>query len=165
MRLTLQTWRVADAEIQEVEEEAQRLIQGGSRVADQVVDKWARVEVRAALDGLVLERNVSPSEIISVTDDLFKVADMSRLRVLAFAYEEDLPPLDTLASEYRTWRITIPADPSAVPQVGQIEQIGRVIDPMRAHGPGHGLGREREWEAAPGSLSPPPLNFPPRVTR
>jgi membrane fusion protein, heavy metal efflux system len=129
--LTLQTWRVADAEIKQVEEEAQRLVQGGTRVADQVVDKWARVEVRAALDGLVLERNVSPGEIISVTDDLFKVADVSRLRVLAFAYEEDLPRLDTLASEHRRWRITIPADPSAAPQTGQIEQIGRVIDPMQ----------------------------------
>ena len=128
---TLQTWRVGEAEIKEIEAEAQRLIQGGTRVSDELVDKWARVEIRAALNGVVLECNAALGDIISVTDDLFKVADLTRLRVLAYAYEEDLPQLDSLPREQRRWTITIPADSSAAPQTGEIEQIGRIIDPTQ----------------------------------
>jgi cobalt-zinc-cadmium efflux system membrane fusion protein len=51
-------------------------------------------DVVAPLDGVIIERNVALGELVDTTSDLFKVADLSRLGVLAHAYEEDLPTLD-----------------------------------------------------------------------
>ena len=131
MLRTLQTWRVADDELQIVKAEADRLIAGGTKLSDEQAEKWARVELRSALDGVILERNAAVGDIVTSTDDLFKVADLSRFRVLAYAYEEDLPSLDALSAEQRFWTITLPAEPKTVAQRGAIEQIGHIIDPMQ----------------------------------
>lgn len=128
---TLHTWRVEQEEIKDVEAEAQRLIAGQTKLSDDQAAKWARVEIRTALDGVILEHNVAVGDIVTSTDDLFKVADLSRFRVLAYAYEEDLPSLDRLPAEQRHWIISVPADPELAPQHGMIEQIGHIIDPMQ----------------------------------
>jgi cobalt-zinc-cadmium efflux system membrane fusion protein len=128
---TLQTWRVADEEIKEVQTEADRVIAGATALSGEQAQQWARVELHSALDGVILERNVAVGDIVTTTDDLFKVADLSRFRVLAYAYEEDLPSFDALPVEQRRWTITVPADPGIPAQQGKIEQIGRIIDPMQ----------------------------------
>ena len=89
------------------------------------------MEVRAALDGVVLERNVAVGDMVSTEEDFFKVADLSRLRVLAYAYEEDLPMLDALAPERRKWTISLPADSTLPHQEGTIDRIGNIIDPTQ----------------------------------
>src|SRR5262249_52165274 len=94
-------------------------------------ERWARVEVRAARSGTVLEQNISIGDMVSTSDDLFKVADLSRLRVLAYAYEEDLPRLDGLAADQRQWTISGPAATQMPPGKGDFEQIGRIIDPTQ----------------------------------
>lgn len=128
---TLQTWRVADDDIAAVEAEAKKLIGNDGTTSSELAERWARVEVRSAIDGVVLERNVAVGDIVAPSDDLFKVADLSRLRVLAFAYEEDLPQLDALTADQRRWTITVPANPQAPPQSGAIGQIGHIIDPTQ----------------------------------
>lgn len=128
---TLQTWRVAEDELEVVQAEADRLIAGETKLSDEQAAKWARVELRSALDGIILERNASLGDIVTSADDLFKVAGLSRFRVLAYAYEEDLPSLDSLSAEQQYWTITLPADPNIAAQRGAIEQIGHIIDPTQ----------------------------------
>jgi cobalt-zinc-cadmium efflux system membrane fusion protein len=126
---TMEAWRLTPEEIQAVREEAKRLHgdQAGKRHA-QVAD-WARIEVRAPLDGTVLERNFSLGDLVDTADDLFLVAQLDRLRVTAHAYEENLSALDALPPEGRKWSLVVPADPTIHLQRGEFEQIGRIIDP------------------------------------
>ncbi|HEY2415384.1 MAG TPA: efflux RND transporter periplasmic adaptor subunit [Pirellulaceae bacterium] len=128
---TLQTWRVDEDEISTVEAEAKQIITGKEQPSSQQSERWARVEVRAARSGTILEQNIAIGDIVATSDDLFKVADLSRLRVLAYAYEEDLPRLDTLTTDQRQWIISVPADPQMSPRQGVFEQIGRIIDPTQ----------------------------------
>ncbi len=51
---------------------------------------------RAPLDGVILEKNLTIGDIVTTDDDLFKIADLSRLVVMANVYEEDLPTLSAI---------------------------------------------------------------------
>jgi len=108
-----------------------RLIGSTKETPSEVAEQWARVEIKAAIDGTILEQNVAVGDIVTPMDDLFKIANLSRLRVIASAYEEDLPRLDAMPIEERKWSITIPAEPNVVPIPGSIEQIGKIIDPTQ----------------------------------
>ena len=68
-------------------------------------------------------------DLIDTSTDLFKVADLSRLRVTAHAYEEDLPALDALPAGQRAWSIVVNSEPGVVLRPGSFDQIGSIIDP------------------------------------
>jgi cobalt-zinc-cadmium efflux system membrane fusion protein len=125
---TLRTWRLTDEEIGAIRSEAE-LIRTRKASHDSPVEKsWARVELRAPLAGTVLEKNLAIGDIVDTAADLFKIADLSQLRVWAHVYEEDLPTLLALPKPIR-WTIRLKSDPAAAPLVGQIEKIGDIIDP------------------------------------
>jgi cobalt-zinc-cadmium efflux system membrane fusion protein len=126
---TLQSWRVSKEEIDAVRAEAQRIGRDKMQDHEELVRQWARVEVRSPLDGVIIEKNVALGDLIDTSTDLFKVADLSRLRVTAHAYEEDLPALDALQSGPRTWSIVVSSEPGAVARAGSFDQIGSIIDP------------------------------------
>jgi cobalt-zinc-cadmium efflux system membrane fusion protein len=126
---TLQSWRVSKEEIDAVRAEADRLARDRTHDHEELVRQWARVEVRAPLDGVIIEKNVALGDLIDTSTDLFKVADLSRLRVTTHAYEEDLPALDALKSGQRGWSIVVNSEPGAVPRPGNFDQIGTIIDP------------------------------------
>lgn len=128
---TLQSWRESEETIQALHEEVKRHSTAAPHSDDELVHQWARVEVRAPLTGVVLERNITTGEMVQTTDELFKIADLSRLRVVAYAYEEDLPRLDALPADQRRWRVTVPAEPEAEPQDGAIDRIGQIVDPAQ----------------------------------
>src|SRR5439155_6113253 len=116
------------AEIQVVKDEAQRIRQRqGRRDRDRERD-WASVEVRAPFDAVVLERNVATADIADTTTDLFKVADLSRLSVWAYVYEDQLPALLNLSKPI-PWTVRLKSDPSARPLLGRIDMIGSIVDP------------------------------------
>src|SRR5262249_25519588 len=101
---TLQAWRLTEGEIAAVRQEAEHLSHG-KQARDPARERTgARVEVRAPLAGTILEKNANVGGIVDTTADLFKVADLSRLTVLAHAYEEDLPALLALPRPIR-WSI------------------------------------------------------------
>ncbi len=131
IRRTLQTWRVTPNEIAEIEAEANRLTGSTQEPPSEVAERWARVEIRAAINGTILEQNITVGDMVSPNDDLFKVANLSRLRVMASAYEEDLPRLDALSPSQRKWSVSIPADPNVASIEGEIEQVGKIIDPAQ----------------------------------
>ncbi len=110
----LQSWRISKEEIDQVRAEADRLAresgaapEGGERDRDEMVAQWAKLDVLSPLDGTVIERNVALGDLVDTNIDLFKVADLSRLRVVAHAYEEDLPSLDALTNDRRTWSVSV----------------------------------------------------------
>ncbi len=130
-RRTLQIWRISPEEFAEVEAEAKRLIDSTQEAPSEIAEQWARVEVKAANEGIILEHNVAVGDIVNSSDVLFKLGGLTRLRVIAAAYEEYLPLLDAMSPSERTWSISVPADPSLAPIKGAIEQIGQIIDPTQ----------------------------------
>ena len=78
---------------------------------------------------MILERNIAMGDLVDTSLDLFKIADLSRLRVVANAYEEDLPSLDALKGSDRRWMIRVGAEPEAESRPGQFDGIGQIIDP------------------------------------
>ena len=126
---TLRSWRLSDEEIDAVRREAQEVMHGEkSRDTDRT---WAEVDVRASMDGVLVERNVNVGSMVDSSDDLFKLADLSRIRVLAYVYEEYLPALRRLTPEQRRWSITLVSDPGTPPIEGEFELIGNIIDPAQ----------------------------------
>ena len=67
---------------------------------------WGRVTLRAAFDGVVVERNVHMGEmVVDNTVNLFQIADVSRLLVIANCPEDALPILEALDGSERRWTV------------------------------------------------------------
>jgi len=124
---TLRAWRLTEAEIAEVRSEADRLSAPEGKEGRADPTRWARVEVRAPADGVILEKNVAVGDIVETTADLFKIGDLSHLVVWAHLYEEDLPLVQALPRPIR-WTVTVPSRPG-MPLAGTLDRIGAVIDP------------------------------------
>ncbi len=130
---TLRSWRLTEDEIDEIYREAQR-VQNREQNDPHADRTWAEFELRAPIDGLIVEKNFNEGDMIDPSQDLFKVADLSRVLVLANAYEEDLPLLRSLRPEQRIWRVDIKADPNDVPIAGSFDIVGAIIDPSQHAG-------------------------------
>src|SRR5262249_23049900 len=58
---------------------------------------WGKVTLRAPFDGVIVERNVNLHElVVDNTVNLFQIAKVNRLLVIANAPEDDLPTLNAL---------------------------------------------------------------------
>ncbi len=124
---TLRSWRLTEEEIAAVRAEADRVASAGGKLRPAEANQWARAEVRAPRDGVVLEKNVSVGDIVDTSSDLFKVGDVSELTIWAHVYEEDLPLLQALPRPLR-WTVSLPSRPGTSFS-GTLDQIGEVIDP------------------------------------
>ncbi len=122
LKRTLRSWRLDDTELQAIEAEAARVHNQSQKVLDAsragttsdspIERDWAEVDIRSPIDGEILELNLAVGDIVTSTDDLFKIADLSRLIVMANAYEEDLPALKRLRTIKRvgssSWSLNLP---------------------------------------------------------
>jgi cobalt-zinc-cadmium efflux system membrane fusion protein len=91
---------------------------------------WGRVTLRADLDGVVVERTVHVGEmVVDNTVNLFQIADVDRLLVIASCPEEALPALESLHGGERRWTVQTVGAASASGLRGSIDEIGYVIDP------------------------------------
>jgi cobalt-zinc-cadmium efflux system membrane fusion protein len=126
---TLRAWRLTNEDIDEIRAEAKRIHDRQGHVEPDVKEAWARVEVRAAIDGVVVEKNIAKGDVVDTALDLFKIADLTRLDVLAHAYEEDVRLLEDLPRPQRQWKISLKSDPNGKPLSGSFDQIGSIIDP------------------------------------
>jgi membrane fusion protein, heavy metal efflux system len=135
---TLRTWGISEEDIQAVRDEAEKIKPEDVRKrlkqhtkAD--FDRWARVEIKATDDGIILERNVSLHEgVVDNTVNLFQIARLEpggfgpRLMVTANCPEDDLPLLDALPANQRRWTVTTVG---SGPITGFIDDISLLIDP------------------------------------
>jgi len=129
-RRTLVSWRLTDEEIDAIEKEAEGV--RGGRINPDAEKSWARVEVRSVCDGTIVEKNLAVGDYVDNDDlDLFKIADLSRMDVIAHAYEEDVPALENLSASQRDWTIFLKANPGLEPLRGRIDRIGNIIDPTQ----------------------------------
>jgi cobalt-zinc-cadmium efflux system membrane fusion protein len=139
-RRVLGILRVEKGEIEAVEKEADRIINSKTRVEldkmKDTLEKWARVEVRAPFAGIIVEKNLAVGHMVDPTQDLFKVADMTKLAVFANAYEEDQRILQDRQLQLRPapvpWKVHLTSDPDQkqLPSEG-IERIGYIVDPQQ----------------------------------
>lgn len=140
LRRTLRSWRLGEKELAEIEQEAERFHKRVARPTgkeeplqppNKTDESWAEIDIMSPLDGIILEKNLTVGDIVRPDQDhdLFKVADLSRLVVAANVYEEDIPTLTNLPDDQRTWQVRLTTNPNAAVVSGQIESIGKVIDP------------------------------------
>src|SRR5579871_2972433 len=124
---TLKTWGIPETDIQAVRAEAENVKKRQGKHDKEKEALWARVEIRAPDDGVIIERNVALHEIIvDNTTNLFQIAKVDRLAVFANVPEDDLPILEALTTNQRRWMVrTVGSDP--IP--GSIDDIGYLIDP------------------------------------
>lgn len=91
---------------------------------------WGRVTMRAPFDGVIVERNVTVHDTIQdPTTNLFRIAQVDRLLVTAYAPEDELPTLNALKREQRVWSVQTVGVSSVRGLKGHIEEIGYLIDP------------------------------------
>lgn len=128
-RMTLRSWMFSTAEIDEVAAEADRLHREGAKQNSQLENEWARVPIKAPRSGTIVEKNVVEGDIVGTDTDLFKLADLSQLQIVAHVYEEDLAYLERLPRPIH-WLITINSIPDMEPLSGTIDRVGDVIDPI-----------------------------------
>ncbi len=130
---TLLAWKLTKADLQSIRVEAEELRKHKGASSDDATtedlpETWARVEVRASRDGVILEKNANVGDYVASELDLFKIADLNRLSVLAYAYEEDLARLERLPQNQRNWTISLKADAEFL-QKGVFSNIGNIIEP------------------------------------
>lgn len=131
---TLRSWRVDDAEIAAIRNEVEEIRARNNQPDPRRDRKWAEIEVRAPIDGAIIEKNFNVGDMVEAEDDLLKVADLRKLQVLANIYEEDLWEIRALTPEARKWSIDLKSDPTAKRIAGSFELIGSVIDPDQRTG-------------------------------
>lgn len=139
LRRTLRSWQIEEAELLQIESEANRvhtqsmtqpgLTREQSKDDPKIEHGWAEVDIRSPMDGEILEINLAVGDMMTSSDDLFKIADLSRLIVMANAYEEDLVTLKQIPVKERSWVIKFVSRPDAPESLGEIMTIGSVIAP------------------------------------
>jgi len=131
---TLRIWKLTDEEIDAIKKEAET-IQEDKRDPKKEMN-WARVEVRAPHDGIIIEKNNNVggwSDPSNYNTPMFKIADLSKLHVWLNPVEEYLPVLqDFLKKPLATpinWEIFLQADPKAKPLTGALLRVNPSIEP------------------------------------
>lgn len=121
----LRTSRLLEEEVAAVRAEADRLATAETPKPADLGD-WAKVEVRAPIDGVILEKNVEVGLIADTAADLYRIGDLTQLIVWTHVYEDDLPLLQSLPKPVR-WTVSVPSRPGAS-FAGTLDQIKPVID-------------------------------------
>jgi cobalt-zinc-cadmium efflux system membrane fusion protein len=158
---TLRTWNVPEREIQVAREEAEEASRRKGQRDKEKERLWARSELIAPRDGTIVERNVGKGEYIADnTINLFTIADVDRLLVVANPPEDYLPTLLSLKPEERKWSLQMVGAPALT---GRIEEIGYILDANQhtAVVKGHidnpdGRLRAGQFVSATIALAPPP---------
>jgi membrane fusion protein, heavy metal efflux system len=121
---------VSEEEIKMLKEYADGLARRKGEHEPEKEKAWGRVTLRAPFDGVIVEQRVVLHEIVrDSTVNLFQIAQMDRLLVLANAPEGELPALNALRPDERVWSVRPVGRAAATELKGRIEEIGYLIDP------------------------------------
>jgi membrane fusion protein, heavy metal efflux system len=126
----LRTWEIPEEDIKAVYKEAEEIGKRGGERDKAKDDLWPRVELRAPEDGVIVECNIARHEmVVDNTVNLFQIAKVDRLTVLANAPEDDLPALNALRGKQRQWTVSTVGTAAVKGVAGPITGIGYLIDP------------------------------------
>lgn len=123
---TLRSWRVPDDEIDSVGREVEARRQEEVK-SPKFGENWAQFNVRAPLAGVILEKNGVIGDFVDPKSDLFQIADLSKLMVVATVAANDISKLKAIPPERRRW--SIHALLGAPPIMADFETIGEIVDP------------------------------------
>lgn len=126
---TLRSWRVSEEAIGEIKAEARKLIDLGIGESLPADGRWAEFDIKAPMDGVVLEKNFNLGDLVEPSEDLLKIGDLSQLQVLVSIYEEDLTAIRGLTADQRKWRLDVGGGRREVE--ASFELVGNLIDPVR----------------------------------
>jgi cobalt-zinc-cadmium efflux system membrane fusion protein len=123
---------------------------------------WGKVTLRAPFEGVVVERNVHVDEmVVDNTVNLFQIADVSRLLVIASCPEDGLPALEALKGKQRRWTVRTVGAASAEGLPGTIDEIGYVIDPNQHTAVIKGYVENPHQQIRAGQFVSATVNIPP----
>jgi cobalt-zinc-cadmium efflux system membrane fusion protein len=166
-RNTLWAWGIPEEEIEAVREEAEEKHKRKEKLETMKelqarLERWSRVELKAPSDGVIVERNVAQHEIVKdPTSNLFQIAQLDRLKVLAQVSEDDLPLLNALKPDERRWTIRTKAGDPGVP--GWIESVGYLIDANQHTAVVTGFVENPEGRWRAGQFITASVTLPPRA--
>jgi cobalt-zinc-cadmium efflux system membrane fusion protein len=130
---TMRTWNIAEEDIQAAYDEAAKISERKGKRDPEKEKLWPRAELRAPGDGVIVERNVgAPGETwVDNTQNLFQIAKVDRLLVVANCPEDDLPILHDLKKKRGriAWTVRTVGQTSTTTVSGSVEEIGYLIDP------------------------------------
>ena len=160
---TLRTWNIPEQEIAAVYGEAERRPATVRRRKKRTALGSLRVRF-APRDGTIVERNVSVGEYVADnTINLFTIAEVDRLLVIANPPEDQLPALLALRPEQMHWTLQTVQTAGDPPIEGPIEDVGYLIDPNQHTavvkgfiGNPAGTLRAGQFVSATVNLPPPP---------
>lgn len=109
---TLVSWRLSRDEI--------------NHIAQEPDSAWPREVVKAPMAGVVVEKNIVPGELVDTSMNLVVIAELSRVSVWAYAFEEDLPKLHA----GQAWTVALKGLPGRTFR-GRIGFVGAVVDPTQ----------------------------------
>jgi cobalt-zinc-cadmium efflux system membrane fusion protein len=129
----LRMWKLSDGEIAALKREAETLTE---ETRDPNVEKyWAREEIRAPGDGVIVEKNTHRGDWADPSNygtPLFRVADLDKLQVWINPAEEYLPVLQAFLKRPLAtplaWDIFLQAEPKAPPLSGALLRIAPSLD-------------------------------------
>jgi cobalt-zinc-cadmium efflux system membrane fusion protein len=112
------------------EKQAQPADNSRTEAQELLENPWGRVTLVAPFAGVIVERNVHLGEmVVDNTVNLFQIADVDRLLVIANCPEDALPTLESLRYHQRRWTVRTVGAGSVAGLPGTIDEIGYVIDP------------------------------------
>ncbi len=124
---TLRTWNVPEREIDAAREEAVKTLARKGMRDKEKERLWARSELIVPRDGTIVERNVGVGEYVADnTINLFTIADISRMQIMANPPEDVLPTLLSLKPEQLRWSLRMIGTERLE---GRIDEIGYILDP------------------------------------
>jgi cobalt-zinc-cadmium efflux system membrane fusion protein len=149
----LKVWNIPQDEIDDLHEEAKKIaadkdawyktpegkwVKGekqkgvGKEIDAEDNNPWGKVTLRAPFAGIIVERNVTEHEIVQdPTTNLFQIAQVDRLLVIANAPEDELTTLNRLTFEQRKWTVRTVGPAATTAIEGRIDDIGYLIDPQQ----------------------------------
>jgi cobalt-zinc-cadmium efflux system membrane fusion protein len=124
---TLKIWRVPEAEIKEVKDEAEKAFQRGGRRDKSKEELWARSAILAPMSGTIVERNIGLGEYVADNNvNLFVIADVNRLMVMANPAEDYLQDLLKIPRDKWRWNLHIAGFPPREDE--KYVEIGPILD-------------------------------------
>jgi RNA polymerase sigma factor (sigma-70 family) len=116
-RRTLLLWKLSPEEIDSLAQDSRK------KGSPEIEKRLGKIVIRAPMDGVIVESNIAVGNVTTPESIVFRIADLSRLQVVANASERDLAALQALPASKRRWTIRAAGVPDAFAVRGHITHI------------------------------------------